>query len=100
MMFHDVLKRRSQTFHTIAFLKRVVPLSFMIDHCNFQEWLYMDMYYFQIFRFYHEVPFISRRSKYAFHLLSSTFGKVSMCVKNDVLHCNVTECNRDGSSCN
>ena len=42
MMFHDVLKWHSQTWHTRPLWKRVVPLSLMTDHWNFQEWLYID----------------------------------------------------------
>ena len=35
MIVHNV----SQTLHTITLQKCAVPLYFMIDHCNFQEWL-------------------------------------------------------------
>ena len=42
MMFHDVLKWRSQPWHTIPLQKHVVSLSFMINHWNFQERLYLD----------------------------------------------------------
>ena len=41
-MFYDILKWCSQTWHTRHLQKCVVLLSFMIDHSNFQEWLYID----------------------------------------------------------
>ena len=41
MIFHDILKWCSQTWHTIPLLKCLVHLPFMMEPWKFQEWLYI-----------------------------------------------------------